>query len=107
MSESLEDEFKRRMLFLINRDGTATYIPSQELTIGDLVMSVGANSFGNPRWGNMGIYYTLSAYDEEDWVYHRHYVNNDIRQSETNLEKIKHYMPILQRLMPLEDLADV
>ena len=107
MSDDLEAEFERRVLFLLDRDGVTTYTPSRELTVGDLSMSVGANSFGNPRFGGIGIYFTISAYDSVGWVDHRHYVNNELKESETNLEKIKHYTPMLQKLMPLEDLADV
>ena len=107
MSDDLAAEFERRLLFLVDRDGISTYTPSHELTVGDLSMSVGANSFGSLHQGTMGIYYEICAFDPEDWVYYRHFVNGNLKDSQTNLEKIKHYTPILQQLMPLEDLADV
>lgn len=107
MFEDPVAEFKRRLIFLIKRDGVGTYAPSHELTVGDLVMSVGVNSFGTPaKFGGMSFYYTISAYDSEGWVYHRHFVNDKLKESETNLEKIKHYTPMLQQLMVLQDLAD-
>lgn len=107
MSDDLAAEFERRMLFLIDRDGVSTYTPSRELTIGALSMSVGANSFGKLTRGGMGIYYEVCAHDSIGWVYYRHFVNGSLKQSETDLERIKHYMPMLQKLMPLEDLANV
>jgi len=108
MSDDLAAEFERRMLFLIDRDGVSTYAPSRELTVSDLSLSVGANSFGTPgKFGGMGFYYEISAHDTVGWVYYRHFVNGKLKTSETDLEKIKHYMPMLQQMMPLQDLADV
>lgn len=103
--DSIADEFEKRVMALVNRDGHNTYIPSRELTLGRLHMSVGADSFGHHRIG-IGIYVKVTAWDANGIVFKRHYVNGNLKE-----ERLTHYMdgylPMLRQALALEDLSDV
>ena len=107
MSDELVAKFERRIEFLIHRDGQHTLIPSSELTVGDLFMSMGVNCFFNKMFGGTTVWTLTEAYDSTGTVYLKRTCNGDVREFEFNLERILHHTPALQALMPLEDLADV
>ncbi len=107
MRETLAATLHRRITFLIARYGDFTDGSNWDLTLDGLHMFVAADVVYNHVLNVSCITYEVSAHDDNGVVYS--FIRHNTREPkiEINEAKAEHYNLMLQRHMPLEDLARI
>jgi len=108
MSESPFEEFGRRLRHLVFRDGVSTFVPSRELrTDWGLYLEVSADCAVHKVFGGVTFSSMERASDSTGTIYENHTINGNLGEIIMNHERVAFHLPMMRKLMVLDDLASL